>query len=188
MALSKIEDPSVYLEKLRENKSEQDALYNDILISVTSFFRDPETFNVVYAEVFPELLLARIEKQEPLRIWIAGCATGEEAYSMAICLQEQLGDRSAALKIQIFATDISETAITKARSGMYRPNEMEGLSQARIQQFFTKLDGSYQVNKTIRDMCVFAHHNLLKDPPFSNDLPGACAASQGAKYFSLRVK
>jgi two-component system CheB/CheR fusion protein len=167
MALSKIEDPAAYLEKLRENKSEQDALYNDILISVTSFFRDPETFEVVYAEVMPELLRVRLEKQEPLRIWIAGCATGEEAYSMAMCIQEQLGDRSAALKIQIFATDISETAITKARTGMYRANEMEGLSQSRIQQFFTKLDGNYQVNKIIRDMCVFAHHNLLKDPPFS---------------------
>jgi two-component system CheB/CheR fusion protein len=116
MALSKIEDPAAYLEKLRENKSEQDALYNDILISVTSFFRDPETFEVVYAEVMPELLRVRLEKQEPLRIWIAGCATGEEAYSMAMCIQEQLGDRSAALKIQIFATDISETAITKART------------------------------------------------------------------------
>jgi two-component system CheB/CheR fusion protein len=167
MALSKTESPSAYLEKLRENKSEQDALYNDILISVTSFFRDPETFKVVCSEVLPELLRSKLEKQEPLRIWIAGCATGEEAYSMAICLQEQLGDKAAAMKIQIFATDISETAITKARTGKYRAAEMEGLSPSRIQQFFSKLDGSYQVNKSIRDMCVFAHHNLLKDPPFS---------------------
>ncbi|MGF7081034.1 CheR family methyltransferase [Mucilaginibacter sp. UYCu711] len=167
MALSKTESPSVYLEKLRESKGEQDALYNDMLISVTSFFRDPDTFAVVCSEVLPELLRPKLEKQEPLRIWIAGCATGEEAYSMAICLHEQLGDKVAALKIQIFATDISETAITKARTGMYRTAEMEGLSQSRIQQFFTKMDGSYQVNKSIRDICVFAHHNLLKDPPFS---------------------
>ncbi|WP_214072987.1 CheR family methyltransferase [Mucilaginibacter sp. dw_454] len=167
MALSKTETPSAYLEKLKENKGEQDALYNDMLISVTSFFRDPETFKVVCSEVFPELLRAKLEKHDPLRIWIAGCATGEEAYSMAMCLQEQLGNKAAALKIQIFATDISETAITKARIGKYRQSEIEGLSPTRIQQFFTKLDGSYQVNKSIRDMCVFAHHNLLKDPPFS---------------------
>ncbi|WP_419702005.1 CheR family methyltransferase [Mucilaginibacter sp. NFX135] len=167
MALNKTENPSAYLEILRENKNELDALYNDMLISVTNFFRDPETFNVVCSEVFPELLRSKLDKQDPLRIWIAGCATGEEAYSMAICLQEQLGDKVTGLRIQIFATDISETAITKARTGMYRHAEMTGLSVSRIQQFFTKLDGSYQVNKSIRDMCVFAHHNLLKDPPFS---------------------
>jgi two-component system CheB/CheR fusion protein len=166
MALAKTESLSAYLDILRESKTEQDALYNDMLISVTSFFRDPETFKVVSSEVFPELLRAKRERQEPLRIWVAGCATGEEAYSMAISLQEQLGDE-AALKIQIFATDISETAITKARTGKYRATEMDGLSHSRIQQFFTKLDGTYQVNKAVRDMCVFAHHNLLKDPPFS---------------------
>ena len=167
MALAKTESLSVYLDILRENKTEQDALYNDMLISVTSFFRDPDTFKVVGSEVFPELLRAKIEKHQPLRIWVAGCATGEEAYSMAICLREQLGDEASALKIQIFATDISEIAITKARTGKYRAAEMEGLSDARIHQFFTKLDGTYQVNKEVRDMCVFAHHNLLKDPPFS---------------------
>jgi two-component system CheB/CheR fusion protein len=166
MALAKTESLSAYLDILRESKTEQDALYNDMLISVTSFFRDPETFKVVSSEVFPELLRAKRERQEPLRIWVAGCATGEEAYSMAISMQEQLGDE-AALKIQIFATDISETAITKARTGKYRATEMDGLSHSRIQQFFTKLDGTYQVNKAVRDMCVFAHHNLLKDPPFS---------------------
>jgi two-component system CheB/CheR fusion protein len=167
MALSKTENPSIYLERLKESKSEQDALYNDMLISVTSFFRDAEIFDIICKDVFPELLRTKLEKHEPLRIWIAGCATGEEAYSVAICLQELLGDKAAALKIQIFATDISEIAITKARSGMYRQSEMEGLTPARTQQFFTKLDGNYQVNKNIRDMCVFAHHNLLKDPPFS---------------------
>jgi two-component system CheB/CheR fusion protein len=167
MALSKTESPSIYLEKLRENRGEQDALYNDMLISVTSFFRDPETFKMICSEVFPELLRHKLDKQEPLRIWIAGCATGEEAYSMAICLQESPGDKAAVLKVQIFATDVSETAVTRARTGKYRLAEMQGLSQSRIEQFFTKLDGSYQVNKAVRDMCVFAHHNLLKDPPFS---------------------
>jgi two-component system, chemotaxis family, CheB/CheR fusion protein len=167
MALAKTESLAGYLDILRESKSEQDALYNDMLISVTSFFRDPDTFKMIGSEVFPELLRVKLEKQEPLRIWVAGCATGEEAYSMAICLQELLGDKAAALKIQIFATDISEVAINKARTGKYRQTEMEGLSDARIQRFFTKLDGIYQVNKEVRDLCVFAHHNLLKDPPFS---------------------
>ncbi|RKR84843.1 two-component system CheB/CheR fusion protein [Mucilaginibacter gracilis] len=166
MALSKIEKPADYLNFLRENKTEQDSLYNDMLISVTNFFRDPQSFELLCNVIFPSLLSSKTEN-EALRIWIAGCATGEEAYSMAICLQELLGDKATARKIQIFATDISETAIAKARTGVYRPTELVGISTSRLQQFFTKQDGNYQVSKTIRDMCVFAHHNLLKDPPFS---------------------
>jgi len=166
MALSKIEKPNDYLSFLRENKSEQDALYNDMLISVTHFFRDTQGFDVLCNTLFPALIDKKTIN-EPLRIWIAGCATGEEAYSMAICLQEQLGDRASVMKIQIFATDISETAIAKARTGIYRQSELDGISTSRLQQFFVKQDGNYQVSKSIRDMCVFAHHNLLKDPPFS---------------------
>ena len=166
MALNKIEKPVNYLNYLRENKNEQDALYNDMLISVTNFFRDTQSFEVLCTSIFP-LLVSKKPINEPLRIWIAGCATGEEAYSTAICLQEELGDKAAAMKIQIFATDISEIAIAKARTGIYSQTELNGLSPSRLQQFFTKLDGNYQVNKIIRDMCVFAHHNLLKDPPFS---------------------
>jgi len=166
MALSKIEKPNDYLSFLRENKSEQDALYNDMLISVTHFFRDTQSFDVLCNTLFPALIDKKTIN-EPLRIWIAGCATGEEAYSMAICLQEQLGDRASVMKIQIFATDISETAIAKARTGIYRQSELDGISTSRLQQFFVKQDGNYQVSKSIRDMCVFAHHNLLKDPPFS---------------------
>lgn len=166
MAFSKADKLVNYLAFLRESKAEQDALYNDMLISVTQFFRDTKTFDVLCANILPELLNQKADG-DPLRIWIAGCATGEEAYSMAICLQEHLGDKTAAIKIQIFATDISETAIAKARMGVYRPAELAGMSPSRLQQFFTKIDGNYQVNKIIRDMCVFAHHNLLKDPPFS---------------------
>ncbi|MDP9082116.1 MAG: ATP-binding protein [Bacteroidota bacterium] len=166
MALNKFEKPRDYLTFLRENKSEQDALYNDMLISVTDFFRDPQSFELLCTSIFPGLLLHK-NPSEPLRIWVAGCATGEEAYSMAICLQEFLGDKMSARKIQIFATDVSEMAISKARTGIYRQTELDGLSSFQVQQFFNKVDGSYQVNKSIRDMCVFAHHNLLKDPPFS---------------------
>jgi two-component system CheB/CheR fusion protein len=166
MALGKTEKPADYLNFLRENKTEQDTLYNDMLISVTNFFRDPQSFDLLCTTIFPALLSNKTGN-EALRIWIAGCATGEEAYSMAICLQELLGDKATAMKIQIFATDISETAISKARTGIYRQSELAGISASRLQQFFIKQDGSYQVTKTIRDMCVFAHHNLLKDPPFS---------------------
>jgi len=166
MALNDQQSPADYLGYLRENKSEQDALYNDMLISVTHFFRDPDSFEMLCDTILP-VLMQQKAGNGPLRVWIAGCATGEEAYSMAICLQEQLGNKTAAMKIQIFATDISETAIAKARMGLYRPADLEGLSASRLEQFFTRVDGNFQVNKAIRDMCVFAHHNLLKDPPFS---------------------
>ena len=166
MALAKIEQPEEYLTYLRETKAEQDDLYNDMLISVTNFFRDTASFELLCNTIFPAMLRKK-STHESLRIWVAGCATGEEAYSMAMCLQEHLGDKAAAMTIQIFATDISETAIAKARTGIYRATDLAGLSASRVQQFFTMLDGSYQVNKIIRDMCVFANHNRLKDPPFS---------------------
>ncbi len=166
MALNNISVPLQYLAFVRENKDEQDALYNDMLISVTSFFRDPASFDLLCNVIMPNIIHQK-SPNESLRIWVAGCATGEEAYSIAICLQEYLGAKAATMKIQIFATDISETAIAKARTGIYKPADMEGLSAARQQQFFTKLDDNYQVNKATRDLCVFAHHNLLKDPPFS---------------------
>ena len=166
MAINAIAKPDKYLSYLRENKTEQDALYNDMLISVTNFFRDPESFDLLCTTVFPDLIQQKGD-DDALRIWIAGCATGEEAYSMAICLHEMLGDRIAAMKIQIFASDISEIAITKARTGIYRATDLDGLSSSRLLQFFTKHEGNFQVNKNIREMCVFARHNFLKDSPFS---------------------
>jgi len=166
MALTNIGKPREYLVYLRENKIEQDALYNDMLISVTNFFRDPPSFELLCNVILPSILSQK-DSNEDIRIWIAGCATGEEAYSVAICLEEYLGEQASARKIQIFATDISEVAIVKARAGLYRLSDMEGVSTTRRQQFFTKIDGKFQVNKSIRERCVFAHHNLLKDPPFS---------------------
>jgi two-component system CheB/CheR fusion protein len=166
MALNKHENAITYLNFLRENKNEQDALFNDLLISVTSFFRDQRSFDLLCSVVLPGIIEQK-GPNEPLRVWVAGCATGEEAYSMGICILEYLGDKASALKIQVFATDVSEIAIARARTGIYRQDELAGLSVQQIQQFFVRLDGSYQVAKSIRDMCVFAHHNLLKDPPFS---------------------
>ncbi|HTM92886.1 MAG TPA: CheR family methyltransferase, partial [Flavisolibacter sp.] len=166
MALVKIEKLKDYQHYLLENKTEQDALFNDLLIPVTAFFRDPKVFGLLCEKIFPQLFKNK-SAAEPIRIWSAGCATGEEAYSLAICLHEYFGEEVAVRKIQIFATDISEAVIAKARSGFYQKKDMAGVSEERVKRFFTKVDGSYQVNKAIRQMCVFACQNFLKDPPFA---------------------
>jgi two-component system, chemotaxis family, CheB/CheR fusion protein len=158
---------SEYLIYLKENKPELDILYQDLLIPVTEFFRDPGFFETVKEKLLPALFKNKYDN-EPIRVWIAGCSTGEEAYSILMCLHEFLGEKAPACKIQVFATDISEIAIAKARSGIYKKNEVDGLSASRLQQFFTKTNGGFQVNKTIRDSCIFAFHNYLKDPPFAN--------------------
>lgn len=163
MALNKNEQPAHYLTHLREHKEEQDALYQDLLIPVTSFFRDPKIFFILCETIFP-LITDSKASDEPIRIWVAGCSTGEEAYSMAMCLTEFLGENKR--RIQLFASDLSEPAITKARAGVYSTIETEGVSPGRLLEFFTKNNGHYQINKPIRDMCVFAQHNFLKDPPF----------------------
>ena len=166
LAILKIEKVADYLEYLQQKREEQDILFQDILIPVTSFFRDEKTFENIYKTVFPELIKDK-SSVNPLRIWVAGCSTGEEAYSMAICLYEFLSDKLLSFKIQIFATDISEQAIAKARAGIYSKRQLENVSDTRLQQFFTKTDGNYQIKKIIRDMCIFATHNFLKDPPFA---------------------
>ena len=163
MVLNKNEEPIAYLKYLRENKAEQDILYQDFLIPVTSFFRDPKSFDNLCETVFP-LLIKNKTAYEAIRVWVAGCSTGEEAYSIAICLKEYLGDNQQT--VQIFATDLSEPAIAKARLGIYTKAELTAVSPQRLKDFFTKTNGDYQVNRNVRDMCVFAHHNFLKDPPF----------------------
>ncbi len=164
--LNRIEKIKEYKDYLFENKGEQDALFKDILIPVTAFFRDLKSFAILCDTIFPSLFKERVGT-EPIRVWIAGCSTGEEAYSIAICLYEYFTDKGPDNNIQIFATDLSEASIAKARSGIYNKTDMAGISETRLKQFFTKIDGSYQVNKVIRKMCVFACHNFLKDPPFA---------------------
>ncbi len=164
--LNRIKNLKEYYTLLIENKVEQDLLFKDLLIPVTAFFRDAGTFTILCGEILP-LVVKEKTKGEPIRIWIAGCSTGEEAYSMAICLQEYLNDTRPGHKVQIFATDISESVIAKARSGIYKKQDMAGVSESRIQQCFTKSNGGYQINKEIRDMCVFACQNFLVDPPFA---------------------
>ena len=166
MGLNKIGNIDGYLAYFKENIPEQDLLYQDLLIPVTSFFRDPDTFDLLRRSVFPQLLKDR-DGGSPLRIWVAGCATGEEAYSIGIALYDYLGDRAGDTRIQIFASDLSERSIAKARNGLYSRNDVVGLSPVRLQRYFIKTNGNYQVSKLIRDMCVFACHNFLKDPPFA---------------------
>jgi two-component system CheB/CheR fusion protein len=151
---------------LRTDKAEQDALFSDVLIPVTSFFRDPKIFQTLTETIFPAILKNK-PSDEAIRIWIAGCSTGEEAYSIAICLHEFLGEKLFHTKIQIFASDISHKAIKKARVAIYTKAEVEILSAIQIKNYFVKNNNGYEVNKLIRDMCVFAPHNFLKDPPFA---------------------
>ena len=168
IALNKNEEPAAYLKYLRENKPEQDVLYQDLLIPVTSFFRDNKVFDTLCESLFPYIIKNKTAG-EPIRIWVAGCSTGQEAYSIAICLKEFLSEHfstGSEEKVQIFATDISEPAIAKARLGIYLKNELDAVTPKRLQEFFTKTNGNYQINKSVRDICVFAVHNFLKDPPF----------------------
>src|SRR5262245_46383409 len=166
MALHRLTDSAAYIRHLRENPKEVQSLYQDLLIHVTRFFREPDSFNVLTSEVFPEIIEARSE-EEPIRIWVPGCATGEEAYSVAIALMEALGDQASNRRLQIFATDVSESAIEHARAGVYPLSISADVSAERLKRFFTKADGAYKVSKALRDACVFARHDLTRDPPFS---------------------
>lgn len=166
MALNRLNELEQYIQLLQESQTELELLYRDMLINVTSFFREPNLFITLTKIVFPTLIKNQ-KAGEPLRIWIPACSSGEEACSMAISLFEYLGEKAFTTSIQIFATDLSETAIEKARTGIYSRNSLQHVSQQRLIQFFVKIDGSYQIIKPIRDICVFATHNLLKDPPFS---------------------
>ena len=166
LALRNIEGLVEYRELLEKDSDELAALQRDLLISVTSFFRDPEAFECLKKIVFPRILQGR-PANDTIRIWVAGCATGEEAFSIAILLQEYLNEAGAAFPVQIFASDISQSAIEKARSGRYPENIAADLTPERLNRYFTKLDGGYQINKNLREMCIFTRHNLIDDPPFS---------------------
>lgn len=168
MLLYKIENLEDYAQYLQEHPAEVQALYEEILIHVTSFFRDPEVFEQLKTQVFPTISQNK-SADTPIRIWVAGCSTGEEVYSIAICLLEFFDNRATVPPIQILATDISEAAINRARSGFYLESQMETVSPERCNRFFVPLaSGGYQISSTVRELCVFARHNLGGDPPFSN--------------------
>ncbi|MFN6468413.1 MAG: CheR family methyltransferase [Nostoc sp. SerVER01] len=168
MLLYKLERLEDYAQYLQAHPNEVQALYEDILIHVTSFFRDPKAFEDLKTQVFPSIIQNK-SADNPIRIWVAGCSGGEEVYTIAICLLEYLSDRASIPPIQIFATDISEVEINKARSGFYLDSQLQGISPQRRNRFFVPLaSGGYQVSSTVRELCVFARHNLASDPPFSN--------------------
>ena len=166
MALAQIDSFAGYLSYLSHHPAEGEALYQDILIGVTSFFRHASNFALLSREVFGRLVETK-SAQSPIRVWVPGCSTGEEVYSLAICLLEFLAERSLTLPIQLFGTDLNAQAIEYARAGLYSPGAVGHLSPARLDQFFGRVNGHYQISTSIRDLCVFAQHNVLSDPPFS---------------------
>jgi len=166
MLLKKIGTIREYVEVLRRDGAELDALYQDILIHVTSFFREPETFEILESQIVPKLIDGKTER-DALRVWVPGCSTGEEAYSIAIVLAEYFGDGLGKVPVQIFATDLSEGSIEQARTGVYAGATLAEVRPDRLSRFFVRTNGNYQVIQAIRDLCTFARQDLTQDPPFS---------------------
>ena len=166
MALKRMDEIGHYVDALEDDKEETRALYQDFLIRVTGFFRDAELYEGLQLRVFPEICNDARSK-DPIRIWVAGCATGEEVYSIAIALMEYMGDPMSGRRIQIFGTDVSESAIEIARAGVYPENIASEVSAERLARFFVREQGRYHVAKRIRDLCIFARHDVTRDPPFS---------------------
>ena len=170
MAQHTIEDELVYARFLKGNLAETQLLFRELLINVTSFFRDPEAFVVLKDTVLPALLKGKPAGYD-FRVWVAGCASGEEAYSIAMVLMELQDEIRAAheqeLSIQIYATDLDDDAIAVARAGRYPPNIAQDVTPERLRRFFTKDEAGYKVKKDIRDRVVFAVQNVIKDPPFT---------------------
>ena len=152
---------------LKNNPAEVEALYQDLLINVTEFFRNPEVFEFLTSEVFPKIIKDR-PADNAIRIWASGCSSGEEAYSLAIALLEFLGEKAVNTRIQLFGTDLSENAIEQARAGFYPESTVAAVSPERLRRFFSRVEGGYRISKAIREMCVFARHNIFADPPFSH--------------------
>lgn len=164
--LHKLQTLDEYISMLTSNDKEVNELYNDFLINVTAFFRDRDFYNALNFDVLPNLLKNR-ETKELLRIWVAGCATGEEAYSVAITVAEFIEKHNINIPYQVFASDLDSNAVEKARTGIYSVSSVQHISSGHLKKFFKKIDGHYQIVKSIREACIFSQHNLLKDPPFS---------------------
>ena len=163
--LNKQDSLEDYADFLKGNSKELDALYSDTLISVTSFFRNPEAFEVLKRKVFPKLLEQRGDN--PFRVWVLGCSTGQEAYSIAMAFMESADKAPRLRKLQIFATDLNEALLDKARHGLYAKSLVEDVSPERLRRFFVEEEGGYRIVKSLREMVVFARQNLISDPPFS---------------------
>lgn len=166
MVVRRSETLEQYVELLKKEPEEVQALFDDLLINVTDFFRDPEVFEATKRVVFPSLIR---DSKHPhaIRIWIPGCSSGEEVYSIAIALVEFLESADLEYTIQMFGTDLSDSAIKKARAGIYDESSVANVSPERLRRFFVRTESGYQISRRIREMCVFSRHNVAKDPPLS---------------------
>lgn len=166
MTINKVKGFESYVKFLRHHPGELDQLHQDLLINVTTFFRNPPVFEQLKRKVFPKLVKT-LSRSDTLRIWVAGCSTGQEAYSIAMAYMEFAEQSDTAASVQIFASDVNGAILDHARTGRYTKAEIENVSTARLDRFFTREDGHFRVSKTIRDLVIFAQHNLLLDPPFT---------------------
>jgi len=166
MLLRRVASIPAYLDLLRAEPAEVTALGRDVLVHVTEFFRDPDAFDFLAREVIPKIV-ARHQDGSPIRVWVPGCSTGEEAYSIAICLLEALGDDVDRIPVQVFATDLSPEMIERARAGAYPDSATRGLGAKRAHRFFNRTEAGYSIGKAVRSKCVFVRHDLTRDPPFA---------------------
>ncbi|WP_170844475.1 chemotaxis protein CheB [Aliiruegeria lutimaris] len=166
MQLNNLDSMEDYLELVRTRNDEVEALFGDLLISVTTFFRDPPAFEALAERVIPELLKKPVE-DGPVRVWVAGCATGEEVYSLVILILEEAAKRETVPDLQIFATDIDAPALDFAREGLYPWAIEADVSEERLARYFRREGDHYRIKKNVRDLVMFADHSILKDPPFS---------------------
>lgn len=166
MQVLQIDDSAAFYERLRDEPQQVDLLFQDLLIGVTSFFRDSQAFEALEGLVIPKLFEGR-RPDETVRVWVPGCATGEEAYSIAMLLKEKAPRGAASPKLQIFATDIDERALEVARAGRYPAAIATDVTSKRLKEFFSREDGTYRIASDLREICLFSAHNLLRDPPFS---------------------
>jgi two-component system, chemotaxis family, CheB/CheR fusion protein len=167
MKICLVKSMDEYILRLEEQPEEIEALFQEMLINVTHFFRDPEAFQALIEKTIRPLIMLKHAAHAPIRVWVAGCSSGEEAYSIAIAIQEQLEALKTECPVQIFATDLDFEAIAAARRGFYSDGSLENVSAERLQRFFQQVEDGYQVRKKIRDMVVFSPQNLISDPPFS---------------------
>jgi len=166
MHVLQVSQISEFAERLRKDPREANMLFQDLLIGVTNFFRDPDAFSMLERQVIPELFSNK-GADDTVRVWVPGCATGEEAYSIAILLRENAAKSQGAPKLQIFATDIDEVALDTARTGRYPAAVAKDIPAHRLERYLLREDGTYRIARDIREICLFSAHNLLADPPFS---------------------
>jgi two-component system CheB/CheR fusion protein len=156
-----------YAAMLESDSTELARLQDDLLINVTSFFREPESFDAIQTSVLPEIISAHEAKNHPMRVWVPGCSSGEDAYSVAIAVLEALDEKRSSVPLQVFGTDVSQKMIDRARAGIYPASIAADMTPERLDRFFLRFDGGYRVNPAVRQRCVFARQDITSDPPFS---------------------